>query len=159
MHDLHGTTEESHNRANGMRTLLRLRTPSFRSTSLLRDRGSKLSVKPVAPGMEDTENAVWNAAPRDGLAQDRRLREIRPKIPISTSFVPSIPQHATVDRSDQATYSAALAAWERLRDWLFSRVGAFLILPPQCASGGYFKKSKSNSLLSCCFCSMWHCGH
>jgi hypothetical protein len=62
------------------------------------------------------------------------------------------PEHATIERLDEATKSVALDDWQRLRDrlregrrWLdirdlFGGAGAFLALPSQCVSDRYIQK-------------------
>jgi hypothetical protein len=65
------------------------------------------------------------------------------------------PEHATIERPDEATKSVALDDWQRLRDrlregrrWLdirdrFGGVGAFLALPSQCVSDRYVQKMQA----------------
>jgi hypothetical protein len=71
------------------------------------------------------------------------------------------PEHAMIEKPDEATKSVALDDWQRLRDrlregrrWLdirdlFGGVGAFLALPSQCVSDRYVQKMQAEKFDSC----------
>jgi hypothetical protein len=70
------------------------------------------------------------------------------------------PEHATIERPDEATKSVTLDDWQRLRDrlregrrWLdipdlFGGVSAFLALPLQCVSDRYVQKMQAEKFAS-----------